>query len=271
MSIEELVAAVQAGNQSLMDELWSAVVNLVKWKAKRIMTTLELLSESRRVEFDDLVQSGYFALVTALETYKPECGAFSTWLMYYLQTTFADTAGYKTKHGRIENKADSLDRPLTNEEDSLPMGDFVIDHTAAAAIEGIEEREYNKQLREALETALEAIPEKCSQVIWLRYMKNRSLAEAGDVIGVSCERVRQLENKGIKLLRESEHACNLYPFYEFDFYCGTGLQTFKSKGMSIQEQYLVIMENRRKREEKMRREENERKLAEILRERRARL
>lgn len=42
MSIEELVAAIQGGDQSLMEELWGAVVNLVKWKAKRVITSLEL-------------------------------------------------------------------------------------------------------------------------------------------------------------------------------------------------------------------------------------
>ena len=31
LSIEELVMEVRAGNQSLMEELWGAVVNLVKW------------------------------------------------------------------------------------------------------------------------------------------------------------------------------------------------------------------------------------------------
>ena len=94
----------------------------------------------------------------------------------------ADTAGYRAKQGRIENKADSLDRPLCNDEDSQPMGDFVPDHTAAAAIENIEEQEYQEQLHEALEAALEAIPEKYSQVLQLRYFQNKSLSEAGAVI-----------------------------------------------------------------------------------------
>ena len=53
------------------------------------------------------------------------------------------------------------------------MGDFVPDHTAAAAIENIEEQEYQEQLHEALEAALEAIPEKYSQVLQLRYFKTR--------------------------------------------------------------------------------------------------
>lgn len=264
MSIEELVAAVQAGDQSLMEVLWGAVVNLVKWKAKRVMTSLELLSDSKRVEFEDLVQSGYFALVAALETYKPECGAFSSWLMYYLQTAFADTAGYRTKQGRMENRADSLDRPLTNEENSRPMGDFIPDHATVATMESIEEREYREQLREALDAALEAIPEKYSRVIQLRYLQNQSLSETGAVIGVSSERVRQMENKGLKILRQPETAANLIDFYDFSYYTGTGLGAFRQSGLTIQEKYLILEEQKKEKRERLEREERERKYREVM-------
>lgn len=264
MSIEELVAAIQAGDLSLMEELWDAVVNLVKWKAKRVMTYLELLGDSKRVEFDDLVQSGYFALVAALKTYKPECCSFSTWLMYYLQSAFADTAGYRTNQGREQNRADSLDRPLTNDENSSPMGDFIPDHTAAAALESIEEREYQKQLHEALEAALAAIPTKYGQVLQLRYLENQSLSEAGTAIGISAERVRQMENKGLKILRQPETAANLIQFYDFDYYMGTGISSFQQSGLTIQEKYLILEEQKKEKRERMEREERERKHREIL-------
>ena len=264
MSIEELVAAVQGGDQSLMEELWGAVVNLVKWKAKRVMTSLELLSDSRRVEFEDLVHSGYFALVAALETYKAECGAFSSWLMYHLQTAFADTAGYRTKQGRIENKADSLDRPLGNDEDSQPVGDFIPDHTAAAALDSIEERAYQEQLHEALEAALAAIPAKYGQALQLRYLENQSLSEAGSAIGISSERVRQMEKKGLKMLRQPETAANLIGFYDFDYYMGTGISSFQRSGLTIQEKYLILEEQKKEKRERMEREARERKYREVM-------
>lgn len=264
MSIEQLVAAVQAGDQSLMEELWNAVVNLVRWKAKRVMASLELLSDSRRVEFEDLVQSGYFALVAALETYKPECGSFSAWLMYYLQSAFADTSGYRTKQGRTENSADSLDRPLPNEENSQPIGVFIPDHTAAAALESIEEREYQEQLHEALETALAAIPAKYSQVLQLRYLENQSLSEAGTAIGISAERVRQIENKGLKILRQPETAANLIEFYDFSYYTGTGLGSFQKSGLTIQEKYLILEEQKKEKRKRLEREERERNYREVM-------
>ena len=264
MSIEELVAAVQHGDHSLMEELWGAVVNLIKWKAKRVMTHLEVLSDSHRIEFEDLVQSGYFALVRALETYRPECGAFSSWLMLHLQSAFADTAGYRTKQGRAENRADSLDRPLTNEEGSCPLGDFIPDHTATAALESIDEREYREQLRKALEAALEAIPEKYGQVIQLRYLQNHSLSEAGAAIGVSPERVRQLENGGLKILRQPETAAKLIDFYDFSYYTGTGFDAFQQSGLSIQEKYLILEEQKRERQMQKEQEEREQKFQKVM-------
>ena len=265
LSIEELVAAIQAGDQSLMEALWEAVVNLVKWKAKRTMTSLELLSDSSSVEFEDLVQSGYFALVSALETYKPECGAFSSWLMYYLQTAFADAAGYRTKQGRIENTAISLNEPLDDEESQSRRVDFVADGTAQDAMESIEEQEYQKQLHEALEAALAEIPEKQGQVLRLRYFQKQTLGEAGESLGVSVERVRQMEQKGLRTLRQSKTAAHLIPFLEFDFYTGTGLGAFVHSGMSIQEKYLILEEQKRQRKEQKERAEREKKHAEFLR------
>ena len=192
MSIDELVAAVQAGDDSKLWELWDKISGLVKWKASHTMTALELLNDVCRVEFDDLYQSGYFAMLSALETYKPENGAFSSWLMYYLQTSFAETAGYRTKQGRIENAAASLDEPLDNEEQKSRRVDFITDETAQDAIESIEEREYQKQLHDAMEAALEELPEKQGQVLRLRYFKRQTLGEIGEIMGVSVERVRQM-------------------------------------------------------------------------------
>ena len=102
VSNEELVAKIQAGSVELMSELWERVERLVKWKAKRVMTVLEGCP-GRSVEFADLYQSGYLAMVEAVDTYDPVTGAsFCTWLMYHLKTVFAEVTGYRTQKGRQE-------------------------------------------------------------------------------------------------------------------------------------------------------------------------
>lgn len=261
MSNEDLVAAIQAGAPERIGELWEQVKGLVAWKARHIMTALDLRGSSCGVEFDDLYQSGYLALVAAAESYSPESGAFSTWFMYHLKTAFAEATGYRTKTGRNEpvNNALSLDEPLTDEADSGLFGDLIPDPKASATMLSIEEKLWREQLHEALEAALAALPEQNADVLRLRYYQGLTLAETGERKGTTAERVRQMENKAIRQLQKPGVACHLRPFYDFDFYCGTGLGAFQHTGMSIQERYLVIEEERKERAEQRRKEREARR------------
>lgn len=261
MSNEELVAVIQAGATEHMGELWEQVAGLVKWKANHIMTALDLCGSPCGVGFEDLYQSGYLALVEAVETYNPTAGAFSTWLMYYLRKAFAETAGYRTQKGRQEplNNYLSLDTPLTDDADSDDLMDVVADPAGLQWRESLENIVWREQLHEALEVALATIPEKYADVMRLRHYQDLSLAEVGKIRGISRERIRQMENKAIRQLRKPSVACHLQPFIDFDFYCGTGLRAFQHAGMSIQERYLVLEEDRKERAEQRRRQEQERK------------
>ena len=244
MSNEELVAAIQNG-ETRMGELWEQVQGLVKWKARRIFTALELRGTSCGCEFDDLVQCGYPAMVAAVETYTPESGSFSTWFMYYLQKEFAEITGYRTKRGRCEplNEAYSLDKPLTDEPDSAVFGDLM----AAATMESVEEREYQRQLKHAIDRALSELPADVADVLRLRNYDRLTLDEVAARWQLSRERIRQMEYKGIRKLREPKIACILRPFMDFDFYSSTGLTAYQQSGMSVQERYVAMEEQRRER------------------------
>ena len=259
MSNEELVAAIQAGATERMGELWEQVKGLVAWKARHIMTALDLRGSPCGVEYDDLVQSGYLAMVAAVDSYGLDKGAFSTWLMYHLKTVFAEATGYRTKTGQNEplNTAVSLDKTVDGEDEGTPFGAFVQDMKATATMLSIEEKLWREQLHEALETALAALPEQSAEVLRLRHYRGMTLAEVGKLKGVGYERIRQMENKAIRQLRKPSIACHLRPFYDFDFYCGTGLGAFQHTGMSIQERYLVLEEDRKQRAERLRREREE--------------
>ena len=183
MSNEELVAAIQAGAPERMGELWERVCGLVKWKANHVMTAMEGCP-GRGVEFDDLYQSGYPAMVAAVESYDPAAGAFSTWFVYHLKNAFAEATGYRTKKGRLDplNSAVSMDKPLTDDADSGLFGDFIPDQRAAATLEAVEDREYQKQLHDALEIALGAVPGNYGEVLRLRYYQDMTLEECGGPI-----------------------------------------------------------------------------------------
>lgn len=259
MSNEELVAEIQAGAVELMGQLWDQVAGLIKWKAKRIMTVLEGCP-GRGVEFEDLYQSGYLAMVAAVDTYDPAAGGtFSTWLMYHLKTAFAEATGYRTQKGRQEplNNYLSLDTPLTDDADSDDLMDVVADPAGLQWRECLEESMWRKQLQEAVGAALSTVPEQYREILRLRYWEDMTLEDVGDLRGISKERVRQMENKGIRILRQPKTASQLYAFCDFDFYGGTGLGAFRYGGMSVQERYLVVEEERKERQSSRHRKDRE--------------
>lgn len=247
MSNEELVAVIQAGAPERMGELWEQVCGLVKWKANQVMTAMEGCP-GRGVEFDDLYQSGFPAMVAAVESYDPAAGAFSTWFIYHLKTAFAEATGYRTKKGRLDpiNNALSLDKPLTDDADSDLFGEFIPDQRAAATLEAIEDREYQKQLHDALEIALGAVPENYGEVLRLRYYQDMTTKECGEAMGIDAEKVRQLEDKALDTLRRPKNAACLRSFVDFNFYCSTGMTAFTHTGMSVQERYLLAMEEKQR-------------------------
>jgi RNA polymerase sigma factor (sigma-70 family) len=260
MSNEELVAEIQAGATERMSELWEQVEGLIKWNANRIMTVLEGCP-GRGVEFEDLYQSGYLAMVTAVNTYNPTAGGnFATWLMYHLKSAFAEATGYRTQKGRQEplNNYLSLDTPLTDDTDSDSLMDLIADPSGQNGIISAEDALYREQLHDAMEEALSAIPEQYADALRLRYYDGLSLNRAGEIRGVSGERIRSMENKGIRLLRNSQITCYLRPFYDFDVYCGTGLGAFQRTGRSIQEHYLIREEERQKRAQERERQRQQR-------------
>lgn len=244
MSNEELVVRIQAGAVELMGQLWEQVEGLVKWKSKRIMTVLEGCP-GRGVEFEDLYQSGYLAMVAAVDTYDPAAGgAFSTWLMYHLQHAFAEAAGYHTKKSRQEplNNCISFDTPLTDDVDSDDLMDVIADPGGQEEMLSVEENLYQKQLHDSLEAVLASISPQYSEILRQRYYQGLPLAEVGENLGTSYERARQIEIRAIRELRRPRYADRLLPFYDFDFYSGTSLGAFRYGGMSVQERYISLLE-----------------------------
>ena len=97
-----------------------------------------------------------------------------------------------------------------------------------------------------------------AEVLRLRNYDGLTLDEAGERLMVSRERIRQLEQKGIRKLREPKIACTLRPFMIFDFYSSTGLSAYRQSGMSIQERYVAMEEEHREREWQRMKAEEER-------------
>lgn len=202
MSNEELVATIQQGDRAKLLELWNQVERFVRWKAGKWQ-----LGNCCSVDVEDLYQSGYPALLEAVETFDA-CKemSFVGWYGFYLKTAFLETCGLRTTRQREDpiHKAFSIDMQLA-QEDSFTIADIVSDPTAEYAFVEVEEKDRVARLYAALDTTLEALPDAERCVLRARYYQDRTLESIGAEMQVSRERVRQIEGRGLRMLRHPKN------------------------------------------------------------------
>jgi len=116
--------------------------------------------------------------------------------------------GMETTPEKVENLLEisrrpvSLETPIDDEGDST-FGDFVEDINSPAPSEEVA----SHLLQEQLQQALDKLPAREAQILRLRYGladgRVYTLEEVGQTIGVTRERVRQLEAQALNRLRQS--------------------------------------------------------------------
>lgn len=105
--------------------------------------------------------------------------------------------------------ASSLNRPLSSEEDSSELGDFIEDEREP----GIDSQVLRELETHLLVESIERVPERQRRVLVRRYgldgEKPATLAELSGELGVSRERVRQLQREAEDVLRNEEFSQGL--------------------------------------------------------------
>jgi RNA polymerase primary sigma factor len=114
--------------------------------------------------------------------------------------------GYKIDPAEVERILQiskmplSLDAPVGEEEDTFFV-DFLSKHGTA----DVEEKVMSEILSKEIEEMLEKLPEKERRVIELRFglrgEEPKTLREIGEILNISRERVRQLETRALRKLR----------------------------------------------------------------------
>lgn len=105
----------------------------------------------------------------------------------------------------------SLETPIGEEDDSH-LGDFIEDKTSVSP----SDYTYNQLLKDEISLALETLTEREEQVLQLRYGlidgRTRTLEEVGREFSVTRERIRQIEAKALRKLRQPIRSKRLKDF-----------------------------------------------------------
>ena len=210
-----LAALAAAGNTFALGQLWEINKGLLhrcfwQWYAKN-----KAVADEHGITLEDFEQEGFFAVQAAAKAYDPEKGSFATLLGYYVQNRIRKVVC--GEHGRLMTTEDgrevrisanplngstSIDTPLDDTDGgSATLGDLQEDPAAAQAFQAAEEEIYTQELHAALEDALGKLADREADVIRRHYYKGQTLREIGDAIGISGNRVNQIERHGFQCLR----------------------------------------------------------------------
>ena len=193
---------------------------------------------SKVVEIDDLIQIGYYGLVTAAQKYTPQEGVnFSNYASLRIRGAMVDHLRKNSNlcrttikmqqrfnhaeqklikfHGRQPEQAEIADEMAislselqewiknfaANHHESMDQvyDDFSI--IFASNTNDPEEELQNKDLKKLLIEALKKLPEKMALVIQLYYVEELNVYEIAEVLEVTIGRVSQIKSEAVKKLR----------------------------------------------------------------------
>jgi len=101
--------------------------------------------------------------------------------------------------------ATSLDQPVSSEDTASELGDFIEDERVSDTPDTVMREMETTQLKEAIE----GLPERARYVLVRRYglddREPATLAELGDELDISRERVRQLQREAERILKAGEY------------------------------------------------------------------
>lgn len=210
MTNEELVFAIKGGDTGRMPQLWEQVRRFVAMKAKQYYYTSNELVRRRTTE-EDLIQSGYFALLKAIEYFKLETTySFISFLNMTLKTAFATEAGLRG--GAAAKDAPlSLNAELDDESDSQLM-DVIADINAADTEETAVESVYTEELHAVLEKALANTTDLQERVLRSLYYFGMSKAEIAETRNCTRAYIDSIEKEGLSKMRHGKYRNELLEF-----------------------------------------------------------
>lgn len=108
----------------------------------------------------------------------------------------------------------SMESPIGGEDEESTISDFIEDETRNKPFDIISDN----VLRQIMEEAVSKLPERESKILQMRFglglKQDFTLEEVGQKFNVTRERIRQIEAKALRMIKDSEYGEVLRPFLE---------------------------------------------------------
>jgi RNA polymerase sigma factor (sigma-70 family) len=211
--VEKLALRIKAGEIELMVELWMLCLRYIKYLARQYKG---LQLQHYHIAHEDMVQSGYFALVNAVKNFKE--GHF----VGLLRLTFRDEMfrlygiKYVKENGvrafRYPEATLSLDEPIENSDGvdwQSKVNDLLDDYDLAGTYE-------EKEFREIVEAAVKKLEPREQAVIAERFWFEQSRAQVAITLSFRNEKeVMKVEAHALEKLRDNPSIHALWLAYYF--------------------------------------------------------
>ena len=254
-----LATDVKEGKPGAMLKLWEAVQRFVAMKARKQIE--QYYQYQVYVTLDDLMQSGFIAVVDAAERYVPdpdvksnETNRYLALLDFTLKTRWRELYGVRSSKRDALQYSDSLDAPAFRDDPESPsIADATPDESAAIAFMDIEYKDFLEYCRRVIGAALDSLPEEQAGAIRLHYLKGMTLDSIAELYHKSSRTaiIATIQRAFYRLTHGSKYRrplreC-LEAFEDFREYNGasrnTGIGAFKHSDMSSTEAGAFIGKN----------------------------
>ena len=223
--------------------LWEQCKGLICKEAHRWARAFESRPE---IDVDALIQSGYFALMNAAHSFKPdpERGTFVSLLYWTLKGAFADACNVRTRTQQKDpiKSPLRLESPISGDADGRELGDTIADQHNG--IEEAEEAIYGDYVSETVHKAVDSLEDRQRLCVNMRYFQGKTQKEISELLNISGQRVQQIERQGLRRIREGQYMPDLSEIYygSRNYYKGTGRTAYRQTGASSPERELLRKE-----------------------------
>lgn len=231
MSNEELVVLIQAGDKELIPELWEQVKRFCFKIAGRYQ---QQIAENAAVSMEDLRQECYFAMMDAVQAFKPEAGSFCNLLQLYVRNQCRGALGLRGRVKYEHYARYSLDAPLPNNPD-LTLGDKLEDDTLPGMTDDLELEELQRDVREAVDR----LPPGWAAIVRHFYYEDLTLQSIADIRGLSRQWTYKMKASAIKALRKDPA---LKDYEDMNYHRHKGVRGYLSSGSSVVEDIVLNRE-----------------------------